>query len=139
MIRRTGITQGTVNRIAEEHAAGAQVYDADVSGLRIVVGSKSSSYKLVGRINDGSDRYVSIIIGRTDEVSLKTARERATEIKIALRRGEDPRAPKRAVPSLRKAWERYRETRGPELQPSTVAWYEMKVLGPLKSMARQSG
>mgnify|MGYP001766867738 FL=1 len=128
----TKLTQGTVNRIAEEHGAGQQVYDADVSGLRIVVGSRSSSYKLVGRINDGSDRYVSIVIGRTDEVSLKTAREQATELKLALRRGEDPRAPKRAVPSLRKAWERYKETRGPELQPSTVAWYEEKVLQVLK-------
>lgn len=128
----TKLTQGTVNKIAEEHEAGQQVYDADVSGLRIVVGSKSSSYKLVGRINDGSDRYVSIIIGRTDEVSLKTARERAAELKLALRRGEDPRAPKRSVPSLRKAWERYKETRGPELQPSTVAWYEEKVLAVLK-------
>ncbi|MFD1331118.1 tyrosine-type recombinase/integrase [Methylopila musalis] len=128
----TKLTQGTVNRIAEEHEAGQQIYDADVSGLRIVVGSKSSSYKLVGRINDGSDRYVSIVIGRTDEVSLKTAREKAAELKLALRRGEDPRAPKRAVPSLRKAWERYKETRGPELQPSTVAWYEEKVLAVLK-------
>jgi len=128
----TKLTQGTVNRIAEEHGAGQQVYDADVSGLRIVVGSRSSSYKLVGRINDGSDRYVSIVIGRTDEVSLKTAREQATELKLALRRGEDPRAPKRAVASLRKAWERYKETRGPELQPSTVAWYEEKVLQVLK-------
>ncbi|HEY6632641.1 MAG TPA: hypothetical protein VIZ90_14395, partial [Rhizobiaceae bacterium] len=62
----TKLTQGTVNRIAEEYEAGQQVYDADVAGLRIVVGSKSSSYKLVGRINDGSDRYVSIVIGRTD-------------------------------------------------------------------------
>lgn len=128
----TKLTQGTVNKIAEEHESGQQVYDADVSGLRIVVGSKSSSYKLVGRINDGSNRYVSIVIGRTDEVSLKTAREKAAELKLALRRGEDPRAPKRAVPSLRKAWERYKETRGPELQPSTVAWYEEKVLAVLK-------
>ncbi len=128
----TKLTQGAVNRIAEGHEAGAQVYDADVSGLRIVVGSKSSSYKLVGRINDGSDRYVSIVIGRTDEVSLRTARERAAELKLALRRGEDPRAPKRTVPSLRKAWERYKETRGVELQPSTIAWYEEKVLGVLK-------
>ena len=80
----TKLTQGVVNKIAEEHQAGAQVYDADVSGLRIVVGSRSSSYKLVGRINDGSDRYVSIIIGRTDEVSLKTARERAAERSSAL-------------------------------------------------------
>ncbi|KQV34249.1 MULTISPECIES: tyrosine-type recombinase/integrase [unclassified Rhizobium] len=128
----TKLTQGTVNRIAEEHEAGAQVYDADVSGLRIAVGSKSCSYKLVGRINDGSDRYISIIIGRTDEVSLKAAREKAAELKLALRRGEDPRAPKRTVPSLRTAWTRYKETRGRELQASTTAWYERKVLDVLK-------
>lgn len=55
-------------------------------------------------------------------MSLKTARDKAAELKPALRRGEDPRAPKRTVPSLRKAWERYKETGGVELQPSTVAW-----------------
>ncbi len=123
----TKLTQGAINRIAEDHPAGTQIYDADTSGLRIVVGSKSSSYKLVGRINDGSDRYVSVVIGRTDEVSLRTARERSAEIKLALRRGEDPRTPKRAVPSLRMAWERYKETRGRDLRPSTAFWYERKV------------
>ena len=130
----TRLTQGAVNKVAEVHEAGAQVYDADVSGLRIVVGSKSSSYKLVGRINDGSDRYVSIIIGRTDEVSLRTARERATELKLALRRGEDPRRPTNSIPTLRQAWERYRETRGPELQPRSLEWYRDKVEGTLKSV-----
>lgn len=48
------------------------MYDADTSGLRIVVSSKPSSYNLVGRINDGSNRHVSIVIGRTDEISLST-------------------------------------------------------------------
>lgn len=128
----TKLTQAAVNRLAEDHPTGTQIYDADVSGLRIVVGSKSSSYKLVGRINDGSERYVSIIVGRTDELSLKTARDKAAELKLSLRRGEDPRAPKRSTPSLRTAWERYKETRGPELQPSTLAWYEEKVLRVLK-------
>lgn len=128
----TKLTQAAVNRLADDHPTGTQIYDADVSGLRIVVGSKSSSYKLVGRINDGSERYVSIIIGRTDEMSLKTARDKAAELKLALRRGEDPRAPKRSTPSLRMAWERYKEARGPELQPSTLVWYEEKVLRVLK-------
>ena len=128
----TKLTQATVNRIAEDHQAGSQVYDQDVAGLRIVVGSKSASYKLVGRINDGSDRYVSIIVGRTDEVSLKTARDKANELKLVLRRGDDPRSAKRTVPCLRAAWERYRETRGVELRPSTVGWYEDKVTGALK-------
>ncbi len=130
----TKLTQGTVNRIAGEHEAGQQVCDAGMSGLRTVVGSKSSSFKLVGRINGGSNRYVSIIIGRPDEVSLKTAREKAAELKLALRRGEDPRTAKRTVPGLRMAWERYKETRGVELQPSTVAWYEEKVVCVLKSV-----
>jgi len=39
----TKLTQGVVNKIAEEHRAGAQVYDADVSGLRIVVGRRRRS------------------------------------------------------------------------------------------------
>ena len=128
----TRLTQATVNRIAELHEKGAQVYDEDVSGLRIVVGSKSDSYKLVGRINDGSDRYVSIVIGRTDEVSLNTARDKANELRLTLRRGDDPRFAKRAVTCLRTAWARYKDTRGVELRPSTVGWYEEKVQGPLK-------
>lgn len=128
----TKLTQAVVDRIAHSHRAGAQVYDEDVAGLRIVVGSKSASYKLVGRINDRSDRYVSIIVGRTDEVSLRAARDKANELKLTLRRGEDPRSTKRAMPCLRTAWTRYKETRGAELQPSSVGWYEDKVLGLLK-------
>lgn len=130
----TKLTQGAVNKIAEDHPTGTQIYDADTSGLRIVVGSKSSSYKLVGRINDGSDRYISVVIGRIDEISLKTAPERSAEIKLALRRGEDPRMQKRAVPSIRTAWERYKETRGRDLRPSTGAWYEQKVHLVLKAI-----
>lgn len=128
----TRLTQATVDRLAEVHEKGAQVYDENVSGLRIVVGSKSASYKLVGRINDGSNRYVSIVIGRTDEVSLNTARDKANELKLTLRRGDDPRSAKRVVTCLRTAWARYKETRGAELRPSTVGWYEDKVMGPLK-------
>ncbi len=130
----TKLTQGAVNKVAEDYAKGSQIYDDEVSGLRIVVGSKSSSYKLVGRINDGSDRYISIIVGRTDELSLRTARERSVELKLALRRGEDPRRPKGTIPTLRTAWDRYKETRGAELQESTVVWYEGKVFGPLKPL-----
>lgn len=76
----TKLTQGVVDKIRSDHATGTQVYDAEVSGLRIVVGKKSASYKLMGRINDGTDRYISVIIGRTNEVSLKSARERAKEL-----------------------------------------------------------
>ncbi|MEI2685257.1 MAG: integrase arm-type DNA-binding domain-containing protein, partial [Cypionkella sp.] len=95
----TKLTQATVNRIAEEHQVGSQVYDEEVACLRIVLGRKSASYKLVGRVNDGSDRYVSIMVGWTDEVSLKTVRNRANELKLALRRGDDPRSVKRTVPA----------------------------------------
>lgn len=132
----TRLTQALVNRALEDHARGAQVYDEEVSGLRLVVGTRSASFKLVGRINDGTDRYVSIVIGRTDEVSLKSARERATELRLALRRGEDPRTPKRAVPTLREAWERYRDARRDDLRPLTLDWYEAKVSGPLSRLAK---
>ncbi len=131
----TKLTQAAVNRLAEEHPTGTQLYDADLAGLRIVVGSKSSSYKLVGRITDGPARYVSIIIGRTAEISLKTARDKAAELKLALRRGEDPRAPKRSTPNLADTLERYLASRE-DLSPRSRQWYRMKVEGPLSTLAR---
>ncbi len=132
----TKLTQSVVDKIRHDQEAGAQVYDAAVSGLRIVVGKKSASYKLVGRINDGTDRYISIVVGRTDEVSLKSARERAQELRTVLRRGEDPRAPKKAIPNLRDVADSYFSTRGLELSPRTLAWYKQKVEGPLSTLKK---
>ncbi|GAA6187643.1 integrase family protein [Litorivita sp. NS0012-18] len=132
----TKLTQSVVDKIRHDQEAGAQVYDADVSGLRIVIGKKSSSYKLMGRINDGTDRYISFVIGRTDEVSLKSARERAKELRLTLRRGEDPRVPKNAIPSLSQVADSYFASRGQELSRRTLAWYQQKVEGPLSSLKK---
>ena len=86
----TKLTQSLVNRVGDDHPPGTQLHDSEVSGLRLVVGKGSCSFKLVGRLNDGSKRYVSIILGRTDELSLKSARDEATKVRLALRRGIDP-------------------------------------------------
>jgi integrase len=131
----TKLTQTIVNGAQEEHEAGTQLYDSEVPGLRVVVGKTGCSFKFVGRINDGTDRYVSVAIGRTDDLSLRTARERATELRLALRRGNDPRAPKASVPSLGDALERYLTTR-PDLSAATSSWYRQKVEGPLKPLAK---
>jgi integrase len=132
----TRLTQALVNRAAEDNPAGTQLYDEEVSGLRIVVGKASASYKLVGRINDGTDRYVTVTIGRTDEVSLRTARERSAALRLALRRGEDPRVPKRSVPTVAEAMERYLSARADELRPQTQKWYRAKVDGPLSTLKK---
>ena len=71
------LTQAAVSRLAEDHPAGTQLYDSEAKGMRLVIGKRGISYKHVGRINDGTDRYVSVMIGRTDEVSLRSARERS--------------------------------------------------------------
>lgn len=128
------LTQSTVDGLREKHPRGSQVYDAAVPGLRIVVGGRSASYKLVGRINDGSERYVSIIVGRTDELPLKEARDRARELRLLLRRGQDPRIAKRTVPTLRETWTRFEATRCRDLRPLTVEWYRTKVHGWLKPL-----
>lgn len=70
------------------------------------------------------------VIGRTDEVSLRSARERSAELRLALRRGDDPRGKKVSVPTLGEAMERYLDGR-PDLSERTVAWYRQKVDGPL--------
>lgn len=90
----TQLTQATVNRIHDDHPPGSQVYDAEVSGQRIVVGKRGSSFKFVGRINDGTDRYVSVVLGRTSDVSLRSAGERSVDLRQQLRSGADPRRPK---------------------------------------------
>ncbi|MFZ5962014.1 tyrosine-type recombinase/integrase [Thalassococcus sp. BH17M4-6] len=131
----TKLTQATVNRAAEEHPPGTQLYDAEVSGLRVVVGKRGCSYKFVGRINDGTDRYVSVVLGRTGDVALRTARERSTELRLALRRGEDPRTPKASVPTVAEALDRYLEGRT-DLSPRTQQWYRQKIEGPLRSLAK---
>lgn len=131
----TKLTQTIVNGATSEQEAGSQLYDSEVPGLRVVVGKTGCSFKFVGRINDGTDRYVSVTIGRTDDLSLRTARERATELRLALRRGNDPRTPKASVPSLGDALERYLTTR-PDLSTATSYWYRQKVDGPLKPLAK---
>jgi hypothetical protein len=131
----TKLTQATVNRAAEDNPPGTQLYDAEVSGLRVVVGKRGCSYKFVGRINDGTDRYVSVVLGRTGDVSLRTARERSTELRLALRRGEDPRTPKASVPTVAEALDRYLEGRT-DLSPRTQQWYRQKIEGPLRSLAK---
>lgn len=129
------LTQAAVNSAPSTQPAGTQLHDDQVSGLRVIVGKTSCSYKLVGRVNDGSKRYVSIIIGRTDEVSLKTARDEATRLRLEMRRGVDPRIKKAAVPTVEEAMERYLASR-PHLSPRTVKWYRGLMAGPLKTVRK---
>jgi integrase len=131
----TKLTQASVNRARDDHPAGTQLHDEQVSGLRLVVGKTSTSYKLVGRINDGSKRYVSLVLGRTDELSLKSARDEATRLRLELRQGVDPRTPKTTVPTVEEALERYLESR-PHLSPRTVSWYRSLLAGPLSSLRK---
>lgn len=128
------LTQGLINDVMSKHPSGTQLHDDDMPGLRVVIGSKSASFKLVGRINDKTNRYISVIIGRTNEVTLRTARERAAELRLALRRGEDPRRPVVDVPTLKQALERYLTARGDDIRPRTHDIYRKAFEGPLKSL-----
>jgi hypothetical protein len=128
------LTQGMVRRVQEDHPPGTQLYDEEVSGLRLVVGSKSSSYKFMGRINDSTGRYMTITIGRADEVALKSARAIAVDIRQKLARGEDPRKPKSKVPTLLEVLERYVAARVNDLQPRTLTGYRDRLKPIMKDV-----
>lgn len=115
------MTQAVVDRCRDEVEAGRQIYDTEVRGFRVVVGKTCASYKLVTGINDGTRRTVSLYLGRTDEVSLKTARQLAREANVLARRGEDPRRARSTAPTVREAMERHVATK--TLRPATVEWY----------------
>lgn len=94
----TQLSQSSMGKLHKEHPQGAIFYDSTVPGLRVVVGKKASSFKLMGRINNPGGTYVTVSLGRTDQVSLKTARAEAIRLKRA--RGEDPRRVKLEVPTV---------------------------------------
>ncbi|KKM62301.1 hypothetical protein LCGC14_1523090 [marine sediment metagenome] len=129
----TNLTQALVGKLHEDHPQGAILYDATVPGLRVVVGKKASSFKLMGKINNPGGTYVTVTLGRTDQVSLKTARAEAQAIRLKLSKGEDPRRVKTEVPTLAQALERYLDSR-PDLSPRTKHWYREKVEGSLKKL-----
>ncbi|QGY40912.1 tyrosine-type recombinase/integrase [Pseudodesulfovibrio cashew] len=132
----TKLTQGIVNKARGTYPAGKQLYDSEVSGLRLVIGKKSASFKLVTDqwVNGRKVRAISVTLGRSDELSLKEARHRAIENKLAVRRGENPNLKPVARMTLKDSWEDYRQSRGKELSPETLTWYERKLLGPLKAL-----
>ena len=132
----TKLTQALARQLSDTSKPGTIIYDAEVSGLRMVIGRKSSSWKLVGRINDGSGLYVTLTIGRVEEMSIKTARQKAIELRQALARGEDPRRPKAKVPTVQEALDRYIEGNRDNLAASTLADYRRHVERPLKSLLK---
>ena len=132
----TKLTQALARQLSDTSTPGTIIYDAEISGLRMVVGRKSSSWKLVGRINDGSGLYVTLTIGRVEEMSLKTARQKAIELRQALARGEDPRRKKTKMPTVQEALDRYIEANRENLAASTLADYRRHVERPLKSLLK---
>ena len=129
----TRLTQGAVDRLALEHPEGTVLYDAQVQGLRVVRGKRSSSFKLVTSLT-GSGKWVTMTLGKTHEVSLRDARAEATRLRMELREGRDPRRVKSTVPTLRAALEDYFDTHGHDLAAKTKEWYRRKIEGPMATI-----
>lgn len=125
-------TQARVDGWVKDAEAGTQFYDSEAKGLRLVVGSTGGAYKHLGRVNRRGGRYLTISIGRTDEVSLRDARNRSAEVRLALKRGEDPRRPVSGVPTVQEALERY--LLRDELSERTKEFYRQCVDGPLRRL-----
>ena len=122
MVKRK-LTQAAVDRMpSASHPVGSTVTDGEVPGLRVVVGRKSSTYRLVDRVK--GSKAITVTIARTNEVSLAAARDQARELKVKMRQGIDPRLSASAVPTLREAGEAYLERKAGSLRPRTLQGYE---------------
>lgn len=120
---RKRLTQSIVDRMpSAKYPVGSIIVDGEVPGLRVVVGRKSSTYKLVGKV--AGAKAITVTIARTDEISLVAARDQARELRLKMRRGIDPRLSASTVPNLREAGKVYIERKTDGLQPRTVEWYE---------------
>ena len=125
-------TQAKVDTWSREAEPGSLLYDSEAKGLRLVRGSTGSSYKHMGRINRRGGRYVTISIGRADEVTLREARTLSAEVRLKLKRGEDPRRPTSSVPTVREALERY--LLRDDLTERTKDFYRKNAEGPLRPL-----
>lgn len=106
--------------------------DENLGGFFVMVGSRSKTYYAQGDLWQGSRRRsVKVRIGAADDISARDARAEAKARLAAIAKGSPPdgavAAPKPETgPTLREAWERYREVhmtrRG--RSPATVASYK---------------
>jgi hypothetical protein len=95
------------------------VRDADVPGFFLLVGRRSKSFMVQGDLwEQGSRRTVRIKIGETGKTATRDARAKAKILLGSISTGVDPRPKPPEVasaqtnasdPTLRQAWERYRE------------------------------
>lgn len=129
-------TQSIVDRWVREAEVGRQFYDSEAKGLRLVIGKTGGAYKHVGRINRRGGCYVTLSIGRAAEVSLRQARTLSAEVRLALKRGEDPRRPVTGVPTIQEALDRYVQRE--DLTDRTKQFYRQCVTGPLSQLRRVS-
>ncbi len=129
------LTRARVDRATETESAGSILYDAQVPGLRLVIGQRSASWKIVSTINDGTSRPVTLTLGRADQLSVKSARTEAQALKLKLSKGEDPRRPRGVIPTVEQALARYTSNR-PDLSARTLEFYDQMVAGPLKPLIK---
>ena len=130
---RKRLTQATVNRMPSPmHPIGSTVVDGEVPGLRVVVGSKSCTYKLVGKV--AGSKPITVTIARTDEIPLAKVRDKARELRLKMRNGIDPRLSASAMPNLRQAGETLLDRKADGLQPRTVRWYKEHLTTTLKPL-----
>ena len=97
------LTQATIDKMpSDRHPVGSTVSDGEVPGLRVVVGKKSSTYRLVARVTGA--KAITVTIARTDEISLAAARDRARELRLEMRQGIDPRLSGVGDADRRRGW-----------------------------------
>jgi integrase len=102
-------------------APGAQyrARDTELAGFFVLVGSRAKSFMIQADLRaNGRRESIRMKVGEVGEISTRDARAKAKGLLGAIAAGKDPREEKRApaapkvgdVPTLREAWDRYRES-----------------------------
>ena len=102
-------------------AVGAQyrARDTELTGFFVLIGVRTKSFMIQGDLRVAGQRHsIRMKIAEVGELSTREARAKAKSLLGAIADGVDPRAARRApagpeigdVPTLREAWDRYRES-----------------------------
>jgi integrase len=125
---RVLLTDKSIARLPTPKEGWYLARDTELKGFFVVIGKRKKTFTIQGDLRQNGKRASSIrvAIGRTDEISTRTARAVAKEYLAQISRGQHPKAEKQkagigeegagndttaTLPrvTLRQAWERYRD------------------------------
>ena len=125
---RLKLTEKAIAKLKAPDPSGRQIlhWDTELRGFAVLCSGVSNARTYIAQRDLPNGRARRVTIGAVNEIALAVARTRAADILDDLRRGNDPKATKKAVATLRSTLESYLAARK-DLRPASIRAYRIAI------------